>query len=99
MIQKDFDATIIVGQRQAPSRRMKMAIERGLGDVDADEGRNRIVLHGGYPALRMRTIPPERDVQPAVRVKYTRPPTIWLCDDVVNVRTRSICRRPTRRAL
>ena len=42
-----------------------VAVERGLGDVDADDDRedgdagrgleNGIVLHGGFPALRMRT--------------------------------------------
>ena len=40
-----------------------------------------------------------RRVQPAVRVKYTRPPTIRLRDGVLNALARSICRRPPLRGL
>src|SRR4051812_42373478 len=38
-------------------------------------------------------------VRPAVRVEYTRPPTITLRDGVLNARARSICRRPPLRGL
>ena len=48
-------------------------VQRLFRDIDADDGllrngwRRRIVLHGGVPALRMRTGPGEGPVQPAVR--------------------------------
>ena len=60
--------------------------------------RNGIVLHGGCPALRMRTASRGR-VRPAVRVRYTRPPAIRLRDGVMSARARSICRRPSLRRL
>jgi hypothetical protein len=99
------DALGVVGQLKTLAGGIDVAVERGLGHVDADdEGksgiagrgllRNGIVLHGGCPALRMRTASRGR-VRPAVRVRYTRPPAIRLRDGVMNARTRSICRRPS----
>ena len=94
------DAVIVVGQLQVLAGGIKIAVERRLGDVDADDGERSgiamsgIVLHGGYPVLRIRTAPRGR-VQPAVRVKYTRSPVILLRDGVMNAWTRSIYRRPS----
>jgi len=102
------DAVGIVGHLDLLADGIDEAVERRLGDVDADDdyvghsdcGRGRIMLHvhGGFPALRMRTTT-RGGVRPAVRVKYTRPPTIRLRDGVANASARSICRRPPRRGM
>jgi hypothetical protein len=98
------DAVVVVGQREALAGGIEIAVEGGLGHVDADDdgdgriGLRGIVLHGGFPALRMRTTAGGR-VRPAVRVKYTRPPTILLRDGVLSAEARSICRRPSLRGL
>ena len=95
------DPVGVVGYVDPLANGVEVAVEHRLGDVDADDdgnGRRIVFMHGGFPALRMRTAA-RGGVQPAVRVKYTRPPTISLCDGVLNTGTRSICRRPPRRGL
>src|SRR4029079_17369773 len=76
---------VVVGDDgQASGGKVDEDVQLVLGDVDADDGSGgTIVLHGGVPALRMRTAPPgARRVQPAVRVSTTRPAAIPLRDGV-----------------
>jgi len=91
---------VVVGEGEAAAGKIDEAVQLVLGDVDADDDgpKRTIVLHGGVPALRMRTTPRRgpRRVQPAVRVSTTRPAAILLRDGVrrSGVGTRSIYRRP-----
>jgi hypothetical protein len=104
------DARVVVADAEVPLDGVDEQVELRFGHVDAGDGRGgvgqRFVLHGGFPALRMRTAPrgrvrtPARRVQPAVRVSRTRRATIKLRDGVhAGARARTICRPPPLRGL
>src|SRR5215212_2988078 len=95
------DATLVIDNAEGLVDDIDEAVQGGLGNIDAGDGLNgRFLLHGGLPALRMRTVHGLRlDVQPAVGVRSTRPATITLRGGVVSTWARSICRRPPRSKL
>jgi len=98
------DARVVVVDPEAQADGVDEQVELVLGHVDAGDRQGDVdqgfVLHGGFPALRMRTAPPGRRVQPAVRVSRTRRTTITLRDGVhAGAPARPICRPPPLRGL